>query len=140
VPASCQGRLLHADSGRGLVLVSCHDSTPATLQLFGREGRPLLPNTPFPKASEQDQEIIQPGRPRFVRLPGGDCVDLEKRALVDQPTLDGSEVRMTTNWTERDRGLYARRGDGAVLSGPPVNQRRRDPPSGPLRWNRPLAK
>jgi hypothetical protein len=140
VPASCRGSLLHADPGRGLVLVSCYDSMPATVQLFDREARPLLPNTPYPLAHRQDQDVIRPGRPRFIELAEGVWVDLDRRALFDQPTLDRSEVRMTTNWSERNRGLYARRGDGAVLSGPAVNQRRDDPPSGPLRWNRPLTK
>jgi hypothetical protein len=140
VPAGCQARVLHADGARGLVLVGCHAQTPATLQLFGREGKPLLPSGPIPDLELPDHDVGLRGQPRFLQVTQNLSVDLDRKALVRETSLGPDEVRETTDWRERSQGIYARRGNGTELSGPPASERDNGPPNGPLRWLRPIQR
>lgn len=140
VPADCQARVLHADGSRGLVLVGCHAQTPARLQLFGRAAKPLLPAAPVPDLNLPDRDVGRPGQPRFLQVAEHLSVDLDKSALVREPSLAPDQVRETMDWGEQSQGIYARRGDGTELRGPPAGKRRIGPPNGPLRWLRPIKK
>jgi hypothetical protein len=140
VPASCQASVLHADGARGLVLVGCHAKAPATLQLFGRQAKPLLPSAPIPDLDLPGHDVRLPGQRRFLQMAEHLYVDLDRQALVRAPGLGPDEVMQTTDWREREHGIYARRGDGTELRGPSASSRQNGPPSGPLRWQPPIAK
>lgn len=84
-----------------------------------------------------DQDRSLRGQPRFVPLDEDITVDLDRQSVVARPTLRPEEARPTEDWRERRKGIYARRGDGTELSGPPEPESR-EAPLGPLRWVRPI--
>lgn len=141
VPADCGALLLHADAERGLLLVAClsEENVEKRLRLFGNGAETILaPEMKTKELALPELDTWQPGRPRFVSVADSLTVDLDSKSVVETPVLAPSEVRATTRWEDRLQGIYARRGDGAVLSGPPANRGAMGAATGPLRWLRPL--
>jgi hypothetical protein len=70
----------------------------------------------------------------------GAYLDLAARKKVPEPP--GSHGIVTRSWEERDRGIFARRADGATLksvmkAGPESAERFSRAPTGPLSWEPP---
>lgn len=89
-PSLCDGRLLHADPARGLLLVACAtEEGPRALELVGRDERKPLGVSVAPF----ELDGIAPGRPRLVPVypyPGlpTALVDLETRELISLAPRD----------------------------------------------------
>jgi hypothetical protein len=66
----------------------------------------------------------------------GSLVDLDRRALVSNPAIEPHQAR-SSGWNEREKGVFAVRGDGfQVATADSGASRRGDIPKGPLRWRR----
>jgi hypothetical protein len=133
--------VLHADGKRGIVLAACQAKKNAagTLELFAGDGaQTLARGDEFSHLRVPDQDVSRPGQPRFVHVAENLTVDLDRKLVTAEPVMERSEARATTDWHEHEQGIYARRGDGTELSGPPSGQRRDGPPLGPLRWMAPI--
>ena len=143
VPSTCKSRVLHVDAVRGLVVAAClaNEYSKTTLKLFeGDQAVTLASANEVPDFDFAYENILTRGQPQFIRLTEKTVIDLDTKSLVSAPTLGPNEARENTDWHERLRGIYARRGDGTELRGPPVSGRTLDPSTGPLRWMRPIKK
>ena len=141
VPAECKARVLHADGKRGLVLAACQAKRNAagTLELFAGDGaRTLAQGDELSNLRLPDHDVSRPGQPRFVRVAENLTVDLDRKLVTAEPAMESREACATTDWHEHQQGIYARRGDGTELRGPPSGERRNGPPLGPLLWMAPI--
>ncbi|HEY7371901.1 MAG TPA: hypothetical protein VIF57_06955 [Polyangia bacterium] len=65
----------------------------------------------------------------------GNWADVNRRAAIASPAWRPDEARETTTWNERDKGVFATRGDKKMeLRRPPSLPSPGDVPDGPLKW------
>ena len=137
VPADCHARVAHADGKRGVVVVACLRESGTTLDLYGA-GAPVsligrLSEERLPRVDRWDYD-----RPRFVAFADGSFVDLDRRTLASETTLEPRQAR-PAEWREREKGVFAVRGDGFELV-PEKQSAFWKVPKGPLRWRRAPAR
>jgi hypothetical protein len=129
--ADCHGTLADAEaSGDGLLVVCAPPgAADGRLTLFARGRSTFLQVAPVPArdtwTSAGDGLLTWQGY----------WIDVARRAFTNEPAARAAGVRETTSWDERDKGLFATRGDKKMelrrISGTPGDF---EIPDGPLKW------
>jgi hypothetical protein len=134
-PASCRGRLVHADPGRDAIVVVCQAKGPDEASHAFISGGGRLRD--LGEATLPDQDVWTERPTAIVGLHFGH-VDMNRGEIVPAPPLALAAVRPLNDWQQANRGIYAQRGDGAVLKVPERSPKQRsfDVLAGPLRWER----
>jgi len=142
VPTTCHGSVVGADArGRALAVVcegmansDSYEERRGTLTIYGGGAPIALGPAHFP-ISDISRRVTAD-----VVEWDGKYIDLAARKKVPEPA--GSQGIATRSWEERERGILARRADGATLravtkADPKSEERFSRAPSGPLRWEPP---